>query len=472
MNKPDLGGLLMSKGWITRTELNRALAIQRQVPGRLGSCLLEIDAISEDQLLAALSEQLGVPSVPAETLRSIPQKAIDLVPAKLALRGPVIPFRISGNRLHVALEETTNLSLQDEIAFASGKRLEIHVACEARIYEALERYYGEVAPVRFARLIDRLNRSRYLWNGDAAKRRRQERREQTMAPLGPPLPAPRPPAATAKPEHQPEARSQPPPRAEPSSGPPAEPELTLATIEPAVAEGQTTDSEPAAREAALDKAAVAAELFDDSGSHELPPHAATPTIRLTPEERAALEESERRRTATAVEGTLRERLHLAGDREQLGEILLDSLATHFERVALLIAESERVRGWKIAGKGARPGSIRGLEIDLDQPSALVNLHLGSEFAVGPLADLPAHRELLGCWRRDEGESESGAQCWLVAVRLKDRMVTVLYAEGQRSEVDAIGGLRALRWFADEASKAFESFILRKKQRLAKPSDRV
>ena len=59
--------------------------------------------------------------------------------------------------------DARNLACQDEIAFATGKRVRVHVANEIRIFEALEKYYDEECPSRFATLLDRLNRSRYLW---------------------------------------------------------------------------------------------------------------------------------------------------------------------------------------------------------------------------------------------------------------------------------------------------------------------
>ena len=39
-----LGQLLVARGWITVQQLTRALQNQSVVGGRLGSCLLEIDA--------------------------------------------------------------------------------------------------------------------------------------------------------------------------------------------------------------------------------------------------------------------------------------------------------------------------------------------------------------------------------------------------------------------------------------------
>src|SRR5436309_2349437 len=158
-----LGQLLVARGWITVQQLTRALQNQSVVGGRLGTCLLELDAISEDNLLKALAEQLGVPPVNLDDLRGIPEEVLALLPDKLARRCRAVPFRIEGSRLDLAMMDARNLGSQDEIAFASGKRVKVHVAHELRILEALERYYKEESPSRFGLLAERLNRARYFW---------------------------------------------------------------------------------------------------------------------------------------------------------------------------------------------------------------------------------------------------------------------------------------------------------------------
>ena len=56
-----LGEMLVARGAIRPADLERALELQESVGGRLGSLLIRIGALSEDQLLEALSEQLELP---------------------------------------------------------------------------------------------------------------------------------------------------------------------------------------------------------------------------------------------------------------------------------------------------------------------------------------------------------------------------------------------------------------------------
>ena len=55
-----LGQLLVARGWITVQQLTRALKTQNVGGGRIGTCLLEMDAISEELLLKGIAEHLGV----------------------------------------------------------------------------------------------------------------------------------------------------------------------------------------------------------------------------------------------------------------------------------------------------------------------------------------------------------------------------------------------------------------------------
>jgi hypothetical protein len=51
-----LGQILVARGWITVQQLTRALKNQNVVGGRLGTCLLEMDALSEELLARGLAE--------------------------------------------------------------------------------------------------------------------------------------------------------------------------------------------------------------------------------------------------------------------------------------------------------------------------------------------------------------------------------------------------------------------------------
>ncbi len=78
-----LDQILLTLGYADQEQITRGLARQRARGGRLGMNLVEMGAISVDQLLAALSEQYRLPAtvpsqddIPLELLRKIPREAV------------------------------------------------------------------------------------------------------------------------------------------------------------------------------------------------------------------------------------------------------------------------------------------------------------------------------------------------------------------------------------------------------------
>lgn len=158
-----LGQLLVERGWATGEQVLRAVRSQRTSGGLLGTCLLELDVVEEDRLLEILSEQQGAPAAPVDGLRAIPEEVLGLVPPKVAARCLAVPFSATDRDVDVAALNAGDMALIDELAFCTNRRVHVHVVSEVRIYEALAKHYGIECPRRYAQLVDRLNRSRYLW---------------------------------------------------------------------------------------------------------------------------------------------------------------------------------------------------------------------------------------------------------------------------------------------------------------------
>lgn len=452
-----LGQLLVARGWITVQQLTRALQNQSIVGGRLGTCLLEIDALTEDTLLRGLSEQLGVPAASIDDLRRIPEEVLAFLPDKLARRCRAVPFRLEGSRLDLAMMDARNLACQDEIAFATGKRVKIHVAHELRILEALERHYREESPSRFSLLVERLNRARYFWE----KKEADESATTLAAPLtdllgsrpvriepapslpAPPLPEPpravRPPAAP-----RPVPAAAPAPRAPVPAPPPPAP---LAPLAPVVAAAPAASAAP----------------------RPAPAPAARPlTIPLTEEERAALKpktEPEPPPPAPAKpeplpEPTTFEEVEKAFqatlDRERVGRIVLAFLSRNHRRAALFQVGKDKVTAWMAQGD-LDLARFEKYSVSFDQPSVFLNLRQGTAFYVGPMPPMPAHRQLASAWGGDLPRD-----CVLLPVKMKDRLVSVIYADGARKGLSGID-LPQLQRLAAATAAALQRCILHKKK---------
>src|SRR3989454_2560377 len=84
-----LGDLLVADGLLTPAQLQKALGEQRGSTEKLGSILIKLGFINEEQLIGFLSRQYGVPSITLAQLEIDPA-VLRLVPAPTARKYEVI----------------------------------------------------------------------------------------------------------------------------------------------------------------------------------------------------------------------------------------------------------------------------------------------------------------------------------------------------------------------------------------------
>ncbi len=85
LHQKRLGQILFEKKFLTRENLQNALAIQKQSGEPLGQILLEKGFITEDNLLEALSIQLNIPSAKIDSY-DIDPAVVEIVPKKIATK--------------------------------------------------------------------------------------------------------------------------------------------------------------------------------------------------------------------------------------------------------------------------------------------------------------------------------------------------------------------------------------------------
>src|SRR3970040_2553134 len=114
-----LGDLLVNEGLITQEKLQRAVVEQKGSNRNLGSILLRLGLIQEDQLIGFLSRQYGIPSITLSQL-DIDPEVVKLVPAQIAKKYEVLPVKRTGNALTLAMADPTNVFALDDVAFITN----------------------------------------------------------------------------------------------------------------------------------------------------------------------------------------------------------------------------------------------------------------------------------------------------------------------------------------------------------------
>jgi type IV pilus assembly protein PilB len=136
-----LGELLLQEERITSEQLQAALEEQRLNGGRLGSNLIKLGFVRDEDIISLLSRQYGVPAINLNQFDPDPE-VVRLISAETASKYQVIPVGRTGMALTLAMADPTNVFAMDDIKFMTGLHIEPVVASEAAVLAAIGRYYA------------------------------------------------------------------------------------------------------------------------------------------------------------------------------------------------------------------------------------------------------------------------------------------------------------------------------------------
>ncbi len=135
-----LGQLLVADGTISATQLGQALTEQTRTNERLGTVLVGLGFITEEQLIGSLARGYGV------SIATLPESAVDadllqLVPLRTASRYDVIPIGRTDGTLTLAMADPGHLPAIDDVTFVSGLRVVPAIAPLSAIRRAIQLSY-------------------------------------------------------------------------------------------------------------------------------------------------------------------------------------------------------------------------------------------------------------------------------------------------------------------------------------------
>lgn len=136
-----LGELLVRENLISMDQLRRAQGEQSKSGKRLGYSLTKLGYIAENDLTDFLSKQYGVPSINLSEFEIDPE-IIKVVPEDVCRKHMVVPVDRQGASLIVAMSDPSNIFAIDELKFITNLSIEVVVASEVAIEEAIETYYA------------------------------------------------------------------------------------------------------------------------------------------------------------------------------------------------------------------------------------------------------------------------------------------------------------------------------------------
>lgn len=136
-----IGQLLLKEGAVTPEQLDKALAQQKDSGGYLCANLIKLGFVSEEQIFPVLARQLKVPYIRLKDA-VIPLEVIKTVPAKFATHYRLIPVKLEGGTLSLAMADPLDVHTLDDMRLFLGYDIKPMLAGDTDIVEAISKYYG------------------------------------------------------------------------------------------------------------------------------------------------------------------------------------------------------------------------------------------------------------------------------------------------------------------------------------------
>lgn len=138
--KERLTEILIKNKIITEAQLKKSLKVHKQKGGSLRDILVDLGFVSEKDLMAALSQDLGIPPIALSRFRIDPE-ILKLIPASLARKYQIIPVSRVGDILTVAMADPLNVFAIDELGSVTGLGIGIIIASQKEVQEMIDQYY-------------------------------------------------------------------------------------------------------------------------------------------------------------------------------------------------------------------------------------------------------------------------------------------------------------------------------------------
>ena len=322
--------MLLNAKMVTPAQIDDALQNRVFFGGKIGTSLVELGFLREEDLARFLGRKLMVPYISPEELLHIPAATIALIPQEMALKYRVIPLEMKQKRLSLVMSDPADLAAVDEISFITGFVIKPMIAPEFRLLQALSLYYGLHISTRFQRIIDQLH---------------------TEA-------------------------------------------VAASWVEPQVAAAPPALDPPAALVVESGESETVVDLDDAEVEEVLRPIDAvaaglTPAVETEQTEGAWAEKVQH----YAV-GEISRRLAYVEHREEIAAAVLESLSQEFGRAALFIVRGDNASGWRAFQGGAEIDDFEKVHIPFARPSVLKTVAEGKSFYLGPLTVSPLNQRIL------------------------------------------------------------------------------
>ena len=140
-----LGQVLKEAGYVTEEDIGKAIEYQKQNPGmRIGNALIELNYITEGQMLEALAAKLNLKTVDLSGI-SVDIDAVGKIPRQLAEKYLMLAVSKTDDILTVVVFDPLNYYGIEDIRQITGMQIEILLSEKYPLEKAINYYYSEVS---------------------------------------------------------------------------------------------------------------------------------------------------------------------------------------------------------------------------------------------------------------------------------------------------------------------------------------
>jgi len=132
--------LLVERNLVSGQQWQDSLEQHRQTGKSMGKILVESGIISQEALINTIANQVHMQIIDLETVQ-IDKQTIDKVPGSIVQLYSIMPVKLQGRNLTVAISDPLNLEFLDDLRFTVGCNILPVVASEDQIQQKINQYY-------------------------------------------------------------------------------------------------------------------------------------------------------------------------------------------------------------------------------------------------------------------------------------------------------------------------------------------
>ncbi len=154
----NLGDLLIREKVLNQTQLKTAQTFQHDNEVSMGSAVVSLGYLSEEEVAQTLSREYGYPFIDLNQFEVYPD-VLELISLDVAKKYMVMPIHLNRNCLTLAMMDPTDLEAVEDIKFRTGLSLQPVIASETAITNSIQQYYGTSDALRVKQVVDEIEQA-------------------------------------------------------------------------------------------------------------------------------------------------------------------------------------------------------------------------------------------------------------------------------------------------------------------------